>query len=196
MFASKSLCSLCYSRAAVLIFAFLYSRHTTPQKQRNLFRDPPTLPFSSLFAFQGCTIASTLYVLYPIDFHVAKMKWLWAECYFLCHFVQSKHYFHCHLWTPYLQHLLHAPDVRGATSSLTAKRSLFQKQKKYTECRKKYYMKSWQKFSHTNKTFSFGSIRVPFHSFTHRRYLPRKKQSPRSGCFRIPFQSSNALHSN
>ena len=175
MFASKSLCSLCYSRAAVLIFAFLYSRHTTPQKQRNLFRDPPTLPFSSLFAFQGCTIASTLYdVLYPIDFHVAKMKWLWAECYFLCHFVQSKHYFHCHLWTPYLQHLLHAPDVRGATSSLTAaERSLFQKQKKYTECRKKY-MKSWQKFSHTNKTFSFGSIRVPFHSFTHRHYLPRK----------------------
>ena len=66
----------------------------------------------------------------------------------------------------------------------------------YTECRKKYYMKSWQKFSHINKTFSFGSIRVPFHSFTHRRYLPRKKQSPRSGCFRIPFQSSNALHSN
>ena len=131
MFASKSLCSLCYSRAAVLIFAFLYSRHTTPQKQRNLFRDPPTLPFSSLFAFQGCTIASTLYdVLYPIDFHVAKMKWLWAECYLLCHFVQSKHYFHCHLWTPYLQHLLHAPDVRGATSSLTAaERSLFQKQK-------------------------------------------------------------------
>ena len=177
MFASKSLCSLCYSRA-VLIFAFLYSRHTTPQKQRNLFRDPPTLPFSSLFAFQGCTIASTLYdVLYPIDFYVAKMKWLWAECYFLCHFVQYKHYFHCHLWTPYLQHLLHAPDVRGATRAASLLNDHCSKsKKKYTECRKKY-MKSWQKFSHINKTFSFGSIRVPFHSFTHRRYLPRKKQS-------------------
>ena len=64
------------------------------------------------------------------------------------------------------------------------------KAKKYTECRKKY-MKSWQKFSHTNKTFSFGSIRVPFHSFTHRRYLPRKSSPLAQGVlgslFKVPM---------